>query len=230
MSGVGNGTHQADYSDQTDIFDPAKFTWPVHVIGVGGIGSAVVLPIIKLGLNSSLHLWDPDKVEPHNVPAQLIYRASDVGRLKVEAAAEFLAPYLNERCTLVPHPEEAGAGCELSGVVIGAVDNMTARSEIWEEVKFNPEVPLYLDGRLGGEQMQLFTLDPNNIEDIEFYENSWLFPDEEGSPLPCAARTVIHPPVVLAGHIVAQLTRFARGLPQKRYIDVHTGAAQFIAA
>lgn len=74
----------AIYSDQTDIFDPAKFGWPVHLIGVGGIGSAVVFPLLKLGIHE-LHVWDSDKVEPRNIPAQLVYRLSDVGTSKVEA-------------------------------------------------------------------------------------------------------------------------------------------------
>ncbi|HVO86207.1 MAG TPA: ThiF family adenylyltransferase [Candidatus Binatia bacterium] len=217
-----------DYSGQTDIFDPKAFSWPVNVIGVGGIGSAVILPLVKLGLASSLHLWDPDFVEFHNVPAQLIYRASDVGRAKVEAAADVLRPYLSPSCELVLHQELVGPQTPLSGVVIGAVDNMKARSDIWEGVKFNPDIPLYLDGRIGGEQMQLLTLNPFDIDAIEYYEKTWLFPDEEGAELPCAARTVIHPPVVLAGHIIAQLTRFARDLPTRQYIDVHVGTTQFI--
>lgn len=221
---------RASYADQTDIFNPKAFTWPVHIIGVGGIGSAVVLPLAKLGLSSCLHLWDPDVVEAHNVPAQLIYRVSDIGRPKVEAAADILRPYLEPDCELVTHQDVVGPGTTLSGVVIGAVDSMRSRYDIWEEVKFNPDVPLYLDGRIGGEQMTLLTVEPNDLDAVEYYEQNWLFPDEEGAELPCAARTVIHPPVVLAGHIVAQLTRFARDLPTMPYVDIHVGATQFIVA
>ena len=217
-----------DYSGQTDFFDPERFAWPIHVIGVGGIGSALVLPLVKLGVRSQLHLWDPDEVERHNVPAQLIYQPADVGRAKVEVASDFLPPYLEPACELGPHQEVVSAATPLEGVVISAVDNMKSRHEIWEGVKFNSDVALYLDGRLGGEQMQLFTLNPFDLETVEFYEENWLFADEEGTPLPCAARTVIHPPMVLAGHIVAQITRLARGLPTRRYIDVHVGATQFI--
>jgi hypothetical protein len=105
---------------------------------------------------------------------------------------------------------------------------MKSRADIWECIKFNPEVPLYLDGRMGGEQIQLFSLNPNDFDLVEFYGTHWLFSDEEGSQLPCAARTVIHPPVVLAGLIIAQLTRFARELPLKRMIDVHVCALQLL--
>ncbi|MGD0284390.1 MAG: ThiF family adenylyltransferase [Candidatus Saccharimonadales bacterium] len=218
----------ASYSDQTDIFDPRQFAWPVHVIGLGGIGSSLVLPLVKLGLRSELHLWDPDYIEPHNIPAQLIYRPADIGRLKAEVAKDFLEPFKDPRCELIPHPTVVTNDTVLSGVVISGVDSMKSRADIWECIKFNPEVPLYLDGRMGGEQIQLFSLNPNDFDLVEFYGTHWLFSDEEGSQLPCAARTVIHPPVVLAGLIIAQLTRFARELPLKRMIDVHVCALQLL--
>lgn len=218
------------YSDQTDIFDPEQFTWPVHVIGLGGIGSALVLPLVKLGLRSELHLWDDDAViEPHNIPAQLLYRRSDVGKPKAETVAEILNPYCEPQCTLVPHAERVTGDTPLSGVVIGGVDSMASRKAIWEAVEFNPEVPLYIDGRIGGGQFQLFTINPSDIDDVDFYHD-WLFDDSEGSPLPCAARTVIGPPVTLAGLSITQLTRFARGLPTKRFINMHVKETQLIAS
>lgn len=219
----------ADYSGQTDIFDPARFTWDVHVIGVGGIGSAVVLPLVKLGLRSTLHLWDADHVEPHNVPAQLIYRRSDVGKSKVAATAEMLTPYLEPACRIVTHEEQVTEATVLEGVVISGVDSMDARQRIWEAVRFNPDVPLYLDGRIGGEQMTLLALNPCDVEAMEAYEGAWLFPSSEAAPLACAARTVIHPPVVLAGFMIAQLTRFARGLSLRQYIDVQVREAQLFS-
>lgn len=220
----------ASYADQRDIFDPSKFTWPVHVIGLGGIGSALVLPLVKLGLRSELHLWDDDAViEPHNIPAQLLYRRSDIGKPKAATAAEILEPYCEPQCTLVPHAQKVTQETPLSGVVIGGVDSMTSRKAIWEAVQFNPEVPLYIDGRIGGEQIQLFTANPSDIDEITFYQG-WLFDDSEGAELPCAARTVIGPPVTLAGMIITQLTRFARGLPTKRFVNMHVRESQLIAS
>lgn len=220
----------ASYADQRDIFDPSEFSWPVHVIGLGGIGSALVLPLVKLGLRSELHLWDDDAlIEPHNIPAQLLYRQSDIGKPKAATAAEILAPYCEPQCKLVPHAEKVNQDTALSGVVIGGVDSMTSRKAIWEAIQFNPEVPLYIDGRIGGEQFQLFTANPSDLDDIEFYQG-WLFDDSEGAPLPCAARTVIGPPVTLAGMIITQLTRFARGLSTKRFVNMHVKETQLIAS
>ena len=203
---------KADYRDQTAIFDPAKFTWPVHIVGAGGIGSAVIFPLLKLGV-SELHIWDTDTVEPHNLPAQLLYRPSDVGMPKVDAVKAF-AERQESECQVVPHRELVTADTFLEGVVISGVDSMISRGGIWEAVKFNSLVPLYMDGRIGGEQLHLLSLNPSDIDGIEAYEKC-LFPDAEAAELPCAARTVIHPPTVLAGLMVAQLTLLLRELPFK---------------
>ena len=216
----------ANYSHQTDIFDPTAFTWPVHLIGLGGIGSAVALPLVKLGLRSELHLWDNDAVESHNIPAQVIYSVADVGKAKVEAAAEFLDRFREPDCTIIAHRDVVTAQTPLAGVVISGVDSMASRLAIWEGLEFNPEVPLYMDGRIGGEQLQLFTLNPCDPEGVDFYKKWLFFTDDEAAPLPCAARTVIHPPILLAGFVIAQLTRFARELPTVRYLDVHARDSQ----
>jgi molybdopterin/thiamine biosynthesis adenylyltransferase len=202
---------QPDYSGQLEIFDPKDFVWPVHLIGVGGIGSALAFPLLKLGIHE-LHVWDKDVVEAHNLPSQLVYRPSDVGTPKVEAVKAF-AERQEADCQVVAHNAVVTAETKLEGIVISGVDSMASRHDIWKAVKWNEEVPLYLDGRLGGEMLQLLTLNPSDFDAIEQYESWWLFSDKEIMPLPCAARTVIHPPTVLAGLIVANLTLFVRDLP-----------------
>jgi hypothetical protein len=206
-----------------------KFGWGVTLIGVGGIGSAVVLPLVKLGVQE-LHLYDDDpEIEPHNIPAQMIYRLDDVGRGKLDAIVPNLAPYHDTTCRIVAHCEQVNASTPLEGLVISGVDSMASRQAIWGAVKYNPLVPLYLDGRLGGEQLHLLTVDPNDPTEVENYESEWLFADEEAEDLPCAARTVIGPPIVLAGLLVHQVTLFYRQLPMKRYIDMHLRTTQFVA-
>jgi len=214
-----------DYSDQTDIFDPSKFGWPVHLVGLGGIGSAVLFPLLKLGVKE-LHIWDADKVEPHNIPAQLIYRPSDIGMTKAAAACAFIERQEAD-CRVTPHVENVSADTSLEGVVISGVDSMRSRYAIWHAVTHSSMyVPLYMDGRIGGEQLQLLTVHPSDFRQAEKYER-WLFPDEEASPLPCAARTVIHPPTVLAGLMVTQLTLFARGEPFRANVIAHLKKMQF---
>ncbi len=215
---------RADFSGQRDIFDPSQFTWPVNVIGAGGIGSALLFPLVKLGV-SQLHIWDSDAVEPHNIPAQLVYRPSDIGLSKVKAASAFLERQEAD-CEIIGHEGFVTADTPLEGVVISGVDSFASRRAIWEAVKFNPLAPFYMDGRIGGEQLQLLTLNPSDFDEIEFYEK-WFFPDNEAAELPCAARTVIHPAGLLANLMVAQLTLFLRKEPYKANIMAHLKTMQF---
>lgn len=201
------------YGHQTGIFDPKKFVDPVHVIGCGGIGSALVFALAKLGVRE-IHLWDTDVVEDHNIPCQLVYRPTDItdGITKPEAIAAFLERQEAE-CKVVVHNEFVGPDTELEGIVISGVDSMASRMAIWQAVQENAHlIPFYMDGRIGGESLQLLSLDPSDPDDVEMYE-AWLFPDEEAAELPCAERTVIHPAVTLSGLMIAQITRFLRELP-----------------
>jgi hypothetical protein len=225
----GRGIPQVSYRDQTALFDPDKFTWPVHIIGAGGIGSALFLPLLKLGVKT-LHVWDPDVVEPHNIPAQLIYRPSDVGKAKVQCMVDF-ARYLEASCAVIAHQEKVTGASRLSGVVISGVDSMAERHEIYNAVEKNAmEVVFYMDGRIGGEQFELYSHCPIDPQEAQAYQEDWLVSDEDTLDLPCAARTVIHPPVTLAGEIVAHLTRFYRRLPVNHCLVGHLKTDQFIVS
>lgn len=196
------------FGDQADIFDPKRWTWPLHVIGLGGIGSALLLPLVKLGV-SEIHIWDNDIVEPHNVPAQLLYRVSDVGKSKVEAAASVIDSYGMD-VRIHQHNQWVTPSTELEGVVMSGVDSITSRQLIWEAVKYNPQVPLYVDGRIGSENVQVLTANPSDDDSITRYE-SWFFSAEEAADLPCSARTIIHSPLQVAAWMIIQLTLYARG-------------------
>ena len=62
----------------------------VTVLGLGGLGSHVALSLAAIGVGDLL-LVDHDSVELMNLNRQLLYTDDDIGRSKVEAAAERLA-------------------------------------------------------------------------------------------------------------------------------------------
>ena len=62
----------------------------VLVIGAGGLGSHVIPALAAAGVGT-IGIVDDDVVEPSNLPRQTIHRAEDVGRSKVESAAERVA-------------------------------------------------------------------------------------------------------------------------------------------
>lgn len=61
----------------------------VLVVGVGGTGGAAAQILVASGVGH-LHAVDPDTVELSNLNRQLLYRESDIGRPKAEAAVAAL--------------------------------------------------------------------------------------------------------------------------------------------
>lgn len=61
----------------------------VVVVGMGGLGSVVASLLARAGIGT-LVIVDHDHVELRNLPRQLLYEVADVGRRKVEAAADRL--------------------------------------------------------------------------------------------------------------------------------------------
>jgi molybdopterin-synthase adenylyltransferase len=61
----------------------------VLVVGVGALGCPAVQHLAAAGIGS-LVLLDPDRVEPSNLPRQVLHRVSTVGTLKVDSAATWV--------------------------------------------------------------------------------------------------------------------------------------------
>ncbi|MBI3983895.1 ThiF family adenylyltransferase [Candidatus Microgenomates bacterium] len=221
-------TFRPDYSDQTGIFDPAQFGHRLTMIGCGGIGASALLSFATLGIPEMV-LWDPDIVEPRNVASQLLFRPSDVLRPKVEVAREILLAYGVAEVEVRQEEFHAeAAGDSLQGIVVSGVDSMATRQDIWRALAWNPQVPLYLDGRIGGESFQLNTLDPCDPDAVVWYEQFQLFSDEEGAELPCTERAVVYPAVALGACMTAQIARYHRQLPLERMIFMDMRTNQFM--
>jgi molybdopterin/thiamine biosynthesis adenylyltransferase len=201
-----------NFSDQINIFDPSRFSWPVHLIGLGGIGSAVLIALVKMGVDA-IHVWDDDILEDRNLMAEVGYSPQHVGLHKVEAAAESVEYLVGDRCKVIQHKERVTADTTLEGVVISGVDSMKSRQEIWKAVQnCIIDVPFYIDGRIGGEYYQVLSIYPSDSRDVEIYE-SWLFDDEEASKLECGARATAYVAMFVAAEIAHNITLYYRDLP-----------------
>lgn len=67
---------------------PDRFS--VLLIGAGGLGSPVALALAESPRIGQLTLLDPDRVELSNLHRQILLQSTDLGRLKVDAAADTL--------------------------------------------------------------------------------------------------------------------------------------------
>jgi molybdopterin-synthase adenylyltransferase len=193
-----------NYLRQTAMFDPAKHPDShVMMVGVGGIGSFTSLALAKLGIKH-LTLVDPDMVEDHNLPNQM-FPSSQVGEPKVQAAMRQAFVHNPEciiQCKAVMLEDQDFYG----GIVVSGLDSMEARHNLWyDHIKNNPAVPRYIDARLDGERVVIYTVRPTVEADHEGYEAT-LYSDDEAEAGACTARNIID-----VGFLVAsQITRAVR--------------------
>ena len=102
----------------------------VLVVGAGGLGAPAALYLAAAGVGT-LGLVDADTVSLSNLQRQVLFATADVGRLKVEAAAEHLTA-LNPHLTVETHPAwlgEANARTIISGydLVLDGTDDFATR-------------------------------------------------------------------------------------------------------
>ena len=200
-----------DYSDQLSFFNPEMVGYPVHIIGAGGIGNVLAQLLAKMGF-PEIEIWDDDYYERRNGPTEVAYSDQFFGQPKIEVAKKTIDFLLgNSDIKVALHPERVTADTILRGYVICGVDSMASRSEIWQCIQACAiDIPVYIDARSAGEQVQVFTVQPFNMDDVENYE-SWLFDDEEATPLSCGARNIGYMSTYIGSIVAKNLTAFIRG-------------------
>jgi bacteriocin biosynthesis cyclodehydratase domain-containing protein len=90
----------------------------VALIGCGGLGSWTACGLASAGVGA-LVLVDDDRVELSNLNRQLLFREADVGRLKVEAAADALRAYDSD-LVVEPVVRRMVSSEEISAIAAGA--------------------------------------------------------------------------------------------------------------
>ncbi|CAF1007596.1 unnamed protein product [Didymodactylos carnosus] len=78
----------------------------VFVLGVGGIGSSIAMSLVRTGVDT-VHLLDRDFVNASNLNRQILFSLSDIGRSKVEAAAQHLKQIHNLRTNIYDYHTDA---------------------------------------------------------------------------------------------------------------------------
>jgi hypothetical protein len=160
-------------------------------------------------------VYDNDVIDDINLPNQF-YRLSDVGRSKVEALREitqdFTGVQINAKVELYNDQTPS------KGIVVSGVDSMVSRKKIWESIKGNPNIHLYVDGRMGSEVIRVFTVNPMDPDDISAYEKT-LHTDEEAAPLPCTAKAIIYTVDIMAGLVCNQIKKFVKN--ESFYLEIN---------
>jgi molybdopterin-synthase adenylyltransferase len=133
----------------------------VCVIGAGGLGAPLLLYLAAAGVGE-IHVIDDDSVSVSNLQRQILFGEQDVGRPKVEAAAEVLTK-LNPHVRVVGHRMRLDAGnarerIESCDVVADGSDNFDTRY-IVSDACFYAQKPL-VTAAVGSFDGSLTTLKP----------------------------------------------------------------------
>jgi hypothetical protein len=194
---------------QEDIL-PQRAIEDVHVIqiGVGGIGSWVGLEIAKMGIEK-ITAYDHDVVAPENPSSQFYRPKLDIGKMKVDAFKEIVEMFSTAEVTAIP--EKFPIGSRPNGIVISAVDDMDLRIDIWHKsIKYNPNVPLYIEARMAVEELHVFPVIPTDPDSVARYEG-WLYPSSEAFHAPCTAKAIAYTTTMAGAVIARELKAFLTG-------------------
>lgn len=179
----------------------------VLVVGAGGLGSIVIPALAAAGVGSgdgALHLLDDDDVELSNLHRQTVHSTADIGRPKVDSAAD-RALAINTEATIVRHRLRLGPG-EIMGLladagidlVIDGSDNFETRYLV-DDAATLADVPLVWGAvsQYGGQAgLSWASRGPR-------YRDLFPHPPTDGSILSCEAGGVLPTTVGVIGSIMA---------------------------
>jgi len=189
----------------------------IHTIvgGAGGIGSWLSLLLARAGFIPIV--YDFDLIEEHNIGGQLFNKDS-IKKTKVSALSEIIKSFADT--DIMANNERYVESTMSHHYVFSAFDNMKARKDmfeswkkyvaIWKDKNALQEVPelrdnnipIFIDGRLLMEQLTIFCVTPDNIEEYEKH----LFDDSEVGPEPCTLKQTSHSAAMIASHMVGFFT------------------------
>ena len=194
------------YSRQQDIVPAERLSaCKATVIGVGAIGRQVALQLAAMGI-SWLQLIDHDTVEESNLASQG-YLEDDLDRPKVQAAAD-LCQQVNKGLEVHEVPNRFRRSTATGNVIFCCVDRIELRRLIWESVK--DKTGFFFDGRMTAEVLRI--LAAYDSKSREYYPTT-LFTAEQAYQGSCTAKTTIYCANIAAGMMLAQFTKWLRGLP-----------------
>ncbi|MDI1494815.1 MAG: Thif family protein [Cenarchaeum symbiont of Oopsacas minuta] len=164
----------------------------VCVIGVGGLGHPIISRLTAMGIGT-LRIIDRDVVELSNLHRQILFDESDVGKVKVEAAANKLKK-MNSECKIEVFPVsindhtafEVTKGCD---VVIDALDSVNARYSL-NRACSKQKIP-FVTGAAVGITGQVFTIMPDQSACYHC-----MFPALDEDSMPTCSIEGVHPPIL----------------------------------
>jgi len=181
----------------------------ICVVGVGGIGNPIVTQLVAMGVGK-LKIVDRDVVEISNLHRQHLYNEADIGKVKVEVAAERLKK-INHHVQIEAVPlsitrytaESIVKGMD---IIIDALDTVDARYALNDAcIKYN--IPFIYAGALGM-LGSVCTILPNKSACLRC-----MFPSLAEEDMPTCSTEGVHPSILylVAGIQVSEAVKIVTG-------------------
>jgi molybdopterin/thiamine biosynthesis adenylyltransferase len=185
--------------------------------GAGGIGSWLTLFLSRAGFSPIV--FDFDIIEDHNLGGQL-FPQSSIGELKVFALKEMIKNFSNG--DLETFNKKVDENTMSHYFCFSAFDNMKARRDLFNSWKRSWDkcmvTPIFIDGRLMAEQLQIFCVTPSTADK---YENEHLFDDSEVEDAPCTFKQTSHCAAMIGGLMTGFFTNHMTNVYEgEKYRDV----------
>jgi len=189
------------YFRQLDIWDPRKKNPTISIIGAGAIGSFTALALSKMGIKN-IELIDFDRVTKHNISNQFV-RLADLGKYKVDCVADICKQFSPEKVNISVQRNKFIDPETSAEIVIAATDNIESRVGVFEVVKESPLTRFYIDSRMGGELLHIFSFNPHSDKAKEYIN---YFTKKPAKSLPCSARAILYN-VLMCASLVGNIVR-----------------------
>ena len=181
----------------------------VCVVGVGGLGNPIASRLVAMGIGK-IRIVDRDVVELSNLHRQTMFDESDIGQIKVEAAAKKLKK-MNPDVSIEALPVSVNdytsldiiEGCD---VVLDALDSVNARYSL-NKACIKKNIPL-VTGAAVGVSGQAFTIIPKETACYHC-----LFPALDEDSMPTCSIEGVHPAIlsIIGGIEVAEAIKIITG-------------------
>jgi molybdopterin/thiamine biosynthesis adenylyltransferase len=204
-----------------ELFDPSTFkNIYVDVVGAGSVGSAVALHLGKMGV-PNIRIIDYDTVSDVNIGVSLPYGPSDMGKPKVEV----LAQRIKDLCDIdvkAFNGSYKDVSKPLGNIVIGTVDSIASRQEIYNNILMDDNVKYLIDTAMGALQINVKFIPKYRAKAFIEYGQKILSMKESDVPeLRCTIKSTIHGTSVIAAIVCNYMMLIQkdenRALPYEEY-------------
>lgn len=183
------------------------------VIGLGGIGSAIVLAATIMGFKE-IFGYDNDLIEEHNF-ATTLYPMWDttndkkeivINKKKADLAKNLFNQYADNQKSKFKYSTWQPGDLTLPKMIV-CTDNMESRLYAFEEWVKLENRELFIDLRMGATTIEIVTIIKNNSE---FYKTTWKA-SHEIEDAPCTMKHTIYTGMIAASYGLSQIQKILVG-------------------